>query len=135
LKHKLFSPALILQQKKDQLGHLEERIKQQTRNVEGLQEQTWVKFTIYNSTTLWDENIPHFAIYSLLPYSSEKYKCFSKKERQDIEDLEVPETKRLFLKQNSFESQKTKEEKEYLDAINKEVTQWIKSDINKIVVT
>jgi len=34
------SPALLLQQKKDQLGHLEERLKQQGRNVEALQEQT-----------------------------------------------------------------------------------------------
>jgi len=34
------SPALLLQQKKDQLGHLEERLKQQARSVEGLQEQT-----------------------------------------------------------------------------------------------
>ena len=59
----------------------------------------------------------------------------SKKERQDIEDLEVPETKRLFLQQTSFESQKSKEEKEYLDAINKEVTKWTKSHLNKIVVT
>ena len=43
------------------------------------------------------------------------------KEKQDIEDLEVPETKRLFLQQNTFQSQKSKEEKEYLDAMNKEV--------------
>jgi len=35
-----FSPTLVLQQKKDQLTHLDERIKQQSRNVEGLQEQT-----------------------------------------------------------------------------------------------
>ena len=34
------SPALILQQKKDQLGHLEERIKQQANNVEALNQQT-----------------------------------------------------------------------------------------------
>ena len=66
---------------------------------------------------------------------SNTYKYSSKKERQDIEDLEVPETKRLFLQQTSFESQKSKEEKEYLDAINKEVTKWIKSHINKIVAT
>jgi len=60
------------------------------------------------------------------------FKKFSKKEKQDIEDLEVPETKRLFLQQNSFESQKTKEEREYLDAINKEVTKWIKSNCNEL---
>ena len=60
---------------------------------------------------------------------------FSKKERQDIEDLEVPETKRFFLKLNSFEDEKKKEEKEYLDAINKEVIYEIRSDRNKIVVT
>ena len=66
---------------------------------------------------------------------SKRSSCSSKKERQDIEDLEVPETKRLFLQQNSFENQKSKEEKEYLDAINKEVTKWTKSHLNKIVVT
>jgi len=63
------------------------------------------------------------------------YGCFSKKERQDIEDLEVPETKRYFLKLNSFESEKKREEKEYLDAINKEVIDQTKSHQNKIVVT
>merc|ERR1719402_470573 len=35
-----YSPALILQQKKDQLDHLEERIKQQERSCEALQDQT-----------------------------------------------------------------------------------------------
>jgi len=34
------SPALILQQKKDQLGHLDERIKQQEQSVAALQDQT-----------------------------------------------------------------------------------------------
>ena len=63
------------------------------------------------------------------------YGCSSKKERQDIEDLEVPETKRYFLKLNSFESEKKREEKEYLDAINKEVIDQTKSHQNKIVVT
>ena len=63
------------------------------------------------------------------------YGFSSKKERQDIEDLEVPETKRYFLKLNSFESEKKREEKEYLDAINKEVIDQTKSHQNKIVVT
>ena len=36
------SPALILQQKRNQLVHLEERIKQQEENVEALDEQTLV---------------------------------------------------------------------------------------------
>merc|ERR1719266_1877793 len=74
------SPALILQQKKDQLGHLEERIKNQQHSVEALQDQT-------------------------------------KKEKKDIED---PETKRLFLEQNTLDAKKSKEQKEYLDALNKE---------------
>ena len=47
---------------------------------------------------------------------------FSKKEKQDVEDLEVPETKRLFLEQNALDAKKSKEQKEYLDALNKEVT-------------
>ena len=38
--HEAESPALILQQKKNQLIHLEERIKQQKHNVEALSEQT-----------------------------------------------------------------------------------------------
>ena len=59
---------------------------------------------------------------------------FRKKEKQDIEDLEIPETKRLFMKQNSLESKLTKEEKEYLDALNKEVIGLINIDVNKIVV-
>ena len=63
------------------------------------------------------------------------YGFSSKKERQDIEDLEVPETKRYFLKLNSFASEKRREEKEYLDAINKEVIDQTKSHQNKIVVT
>ena len=46
----------------------------------------------------------------------------TKAEKQDVEDLEVPQTKRLFLTQHSLESQKIKEEKEHLDALNKEVT-------------
>ena len=39
------------------------------------------------------------------------------------------------MKLNSFENRKKKEEKEYLDAINKEVTDWTKSDQNKIIET
>ena len=35
-----FSPALILQQKRNQLVHLDERIKQQEENLEALGEQT-----------------------------------------------------------------------------------------------
>jgi len=38
--HEAQSPALILQQKRNQLVHLEERIKQQEENVEALDEQT-----------------------------------------------------------------------------------------------
>ena len=45
-----------------------------------------------------------------------------RKEKQDIEDLEIPATKRIFLEQQSYKRQKSKEEKEYLDALNKEVT-------------
>ena len=46
---------------------------------------------------------------------------FSKKEKKDVEDLEVPETKRLFMEQNTLDAKKSKEQKEYLDALNKEV--------------
>ena len=46
---------------------------------------------------------------------------FSKKEKKDVEDLEIPETKRLFLEQNTLDAKKSKEQKEYLDALNKEV--------------
>jgi len=81
--HESQSPALILQQKRNQLVHLDERIKQQEENLEALGEQT-------------------------------------KKEKQDIEDLEIPATKRIFLEQNSYQKQKSKEEKEYLDALNRE---------------
>merc|ERR1712038_1471649 len=77
------SPALILQQKKDQLGHLDERIKQQEQSVAALQDQT-------------------------------------KKEKKDVEDIEGPETKRLFMEQNTLDAKKSKEQKEYLDALNKE---------------
>ena len=38
--HEAQSPALLLQQKKNQLVHLEERIKQQEENLEALDEQT-----------------------------------------------------------------------------------------------
>ena len=38
--HEAKSPALILQQKSNQMLHLEERIKQQEENVEALDEQT-----------------------------------------------------------------------------------------------
>ena len=48
-------------------------------------------------------------------------RCFSKKEKKDVEDLEVPETKRLFIEQNTLDAKKSKEQKEYLDALNKEV--------------
>ena len=48
-------------------------------------------------------------------------RCFSKKEKKDVEDLEVPETKRLFMEQNTLDAKKSKEQKEYLDALNKEV--------------
>ena len=34
----------------------------------------------------------------------------------------MPATKRIFLEQQSYKRQKSKEEKEYLDALNKEVT-------------
>ena len=44
-----------------------------------------------------------------------------RKEKQDIEDLEIPATKRIFLEQSSYKRQKSKEEKEYLDTLNKEV--------------
>ena len=46
---------------------------------------------------------------------------FSQKEKKDVEDLEVPETKRLFMEQNTLDAKKSKEQKEYLDALNKEV--------------
>ena len=48
-------------------------------------------------------------------------RCFSKKEKKDVEDLEAPETKRLFMEQNTLDAKKSKEQKEYLDALNKEV--------------
>ena len=38
--HETKSPALILQQKSNQMLHLEERVKQQEENVEALDEQT-----------------------------------------------------------------------------------------------
>merc|ERR1712012_102096 len=75
------SPALILQQKKDQLGHLDERIKQQEQSVAALQDQT-------------------------------------KKEKKDVEDLEVPETKRLFMERNTLDAKKSKEQKEALAVFN-----------------
>ena len=46
---------------------------------------------------------------------------YRKKEKQDIEDLEIPATKKVFLEQSSYKKQRSKEEKEYLDALNKEV--------------
>ena len=46
---------------------------------------------------------------------------YRRKEKQDIEDLEIPATKKVFLEQNKYKKQKSKEEKEYLDALNKEV--------------
>jgi len=52
------SPALILQQKKDQLGHLDERIKQQEQSVAALQDQTAM---IRHNTNLMgsiDEQMP-----------------------------------------------------------------------------
>merc|ERR550532_1571160 len=52
------SPALILQQKKDQLGHLDERIKQQEQSVAALQDQTAM---IRHNTDLLgsiDEHLP-----------------------------------------------------------------------------
>ena len=61
-----------------------------------------------------------WALVNLL-YSTKIIDYFSKKEKQDIEDLEVPETKKYFLKLNTLENEKKKEEKEYLDALNKEV--------------
>ena len=71
-------------------------------------------------------------ICTIIPIPIPPQTC-SKAEKQDVEDLEVPQTKRLFLTQHSLESQKIKEEKEYLDALNKEVTSKIKSHTNKIV--
>ena len=53
---------------------------------------------------------------------------FSKKEKKDVEDLEVPETKRLFMEQNTLDAKKSKEQKEYLDALNKEVI-WERSNL------
>ena len=47
--HEAKSPALILQQKSNQMLHLEERIKQQEENVEALDEQTWVLLSQSNS--------------------------------------------------------------------------------------
>merc|ERR1712038_1556161 len=89
------SPALILQQKKDQLGHLDERIKQQEQSVAALQDQT-------------------------------------KKEKKDVEDLEIPETKRLFLEQNTLDAKKSKEQKEYLDALNnKEIATQELANLNE----
>ena len=46
---------------------------------------------------------------------------YRRKEKQDIEDIEIPATKKVFLEQNKYKKQKSKEEKEYLDALNKEV--------------
>ena len=50
------------------------------------------------------------------------FTIYRKKEKQDIEDLEIPATKKVFLEQSSYKKQRSKEEKEYLDALNKEVT-------------
>ena len=49
------------------------------------------------------------------------FTIYRKKEKQDIEDLEIPATKKVFLEQSSYKKQRSKEEKEYLDALNKEV--------------
>ena len=57
----LSSPALILQQKKDQLGHLEERIKQQANNVEALNQQTWVNCNFVESNKIIWFDISQFA--------------------------------------------------------------------------
>ena len=60
------------------------------------------------------------------------FKCplnyIRRKEKQDIEDLEMPATKKIFLEQQSFKRQKSKEKKEYLDALNKEVELPLKSE-------
>lgn len=58
-----------------------------------------------------------------------------RKEKQDIEDLEMPATKRIFLEQQSYKRQKSKEEKEYLDALNKEVTGRAHTKISMFLVT
>ena len=46
---------------------------------------------------------------------------FRAKEKQDVDELDVPETKRLFLEPGSLDKKKAKEQKEYLDALNQEV--------------
>ena len=48
--------------------------------------------------------------------------------------LEVPESKRLFFRENNLENQ-NKEVKDYLDAIRNEVIHKIKYKLCKIVVT
>ena len=46
----------------------------------------------------------------------------SKKEKQDVDELELPDTRALFLESGvNLEDKKAKEMQEYLDAVNKEV--------------
>ncbi len=47
--------------------------------------------------------------------------ALSAKEKQDVDDLEVEDTKKLFLEQGTWEAKQKKEMQEYLDAKNKEV--------------
>ena len=69
-----------------------------------------------------------------LPEKSENARCLatyktaefpphcSKKEKQDVDELDLPDTKALFLESGaSLEDKKAKEMQEYLDAVNKEV--------------
>ena len=57
----------------------------------------------------------------------------SKKEKQDVDELDLPDTKALFLESGaSLEDKRAKEMQEYLDAVNKEVIE--RSDLNVVLV-
>ncbi len=51
------------------------------------------------------------------------------KEKQDVDDLEVEDTKKLFLEQGTWDAKHRKEMQEYLDAKNKEV-KWAAATLN-----
>ena len=55
----------------------------------------------------------------------------SQKEKQDVDDLELPDTRALFLESGiDLEDKRAKEMQEYLDAVNKEVIE--RSELNVV---
>ena len=57
----------------------------------------------------------------------------SQKEKQDVDDLELPDTRALFLESGiDLEDKRAKEMQEYLDAVNKEVIE--RSELNGVLI-